>query len=127
MAIQSQTCLVASLVTSRDGIFFSSRRRHTISYGDWSSDVCSSDLACAEVLAQTRELVRVVQQEIERPGDRRSEERRVGKEGGSRWLSNEQTNARAGLQIEYDGTRDAEVIQVTLVTAHSSHSRVRNY
>src|SRR6266705_583458 len=25
-------------------IFFSSRRRHTISYGDWSSDVCSSDL-----------------------------------------------------------------------------------
>src|SRR6266705_2834884 len=24
--------------------FFSSRRRHTGSYGDWSSDVCSSDL-----------------------------------------------------------------------------------
>src|SRR5207248_8764148 len=24
---------------------FSSRRRHTRSYGDWSSDVCSSDLA----------------------------------------------------------------------------------
>src|SRR6266516_5481126 len=26
--------------------FFSSRRRHTTSYGDWSSDVCSSDLTC---------------------------------------------------------------------------------
>src|SRR6266516_4836431 len=26
--------------------FFSSRRRHTRSYGDWSSDVCSSDLLC---------------------------------------------------------------------------------
>src|SRR5438094_5220973 len=26
--------------------FFSSRRRHTRSYGDWSSDVCSSDLPC---------------------------------------------------------------------------------
>src|SRR5437867_12655214 len=26
--------------------FFSSRRRHTRSYGDWSSDVCSSDLMC---------------------------------------------------------------------------------
>src|SRR5207248_1562514 len=25
-------------------VFFSSRRRHTRSYGDWSSDVCSSDL-----------------------------------------------------------------------------------
>src|SRR5207248_5347135 len=30
--------------------FFSSRRRHTRSYGDWSSDVCSSDLVrCAIV------------------------------------------------------------------------------
>src|SRR5437867_13008030 len=27
--------------------FFSSRRRHTRSYGDWSSDVCSSDLMIA--------------------------------------------------------------------------------
>src|SRR5207248_6723778 len=28
--------------------FFSSRRRHTRSYGDWSSDVCSSDLCLAK-------------------------------------------------------------------------------
>src|SRR5207248_4760433 len=28
----------------RGFFFFSSRRRHTRSYGDWSSDVCSSDL-----------------------------------------------------------------------------------
>src|SRR5437867_13446248 len=27
--------------------FFSSRRRHTRSYGDWSSDVCSSDLGAS--------------------------------------------------------------------------------
>src|SRR6266566_7752665 len=27
------------------GIFFSSRRRHTRLQGDWSSDVCSSDLS----------------------------------------------------------------------------------
>src|SRR5207245_5049173 len=27
-----------------DMFFFSSRRRHTICYRDWSSDVCSSDL-----------------------------------------------------------------------------------
>src|SRR5256885_3392301 len=26
-----------------DGLFFSSRRRHTRLQGDWSSDVCSSD------------------------------------------------------------------------------------
>src|SRR5207248_6774980 len=30
-------------------VFFSSRRRHTRSYGDWSSDVCSSDLAVSRV------------------------------------------------------------------------------
>src|SRR5207248_6363046 len=30
--------------------FFSSRRRHTRSYGDWSSDVCSSDLAVPSLL-----------------------------------------------------------------------------
>src|SRR5699024_12163156 len=29
--------------------FFSSRRRHTRSKGDWSSDVCSSDLKMANV------------------------------------------------------------------------------
>src|SRR5437868_12191996 len=28
-----------------EGFFFSSRRRHTRSKRDWSSDVCSSDLA----------------------------------------------------------------------------------
>src|SRR5207248_4674517 len=38
--------------------FFSSRGRHTRSYGDWSSDVCSSDLnertpSIAAMFAQT--------------------------------------------------------------------------
>src|SRR6202047_2409338 len=33
----------------RGGVVFSSRRRHTRSYGDWSSDVCSSDLAATKV------------------------------------------------------------------------------
>src|SRR5437764_1155712 len=30
----------------KDTFFFSSRRRHTRYIGDWSSDVCSSDLEC---------------------------------------------------------------------------------
>src|SRR5437867_5531180 len=34
--------------------FFSSRRRHTRSYGDWSSDVCSSDLLQQRLLAKQR-------------------------------------------------------------------------
>src|SRR5437899_3885126 len=32
------------LLSQRLGVFFSSRRRHTICLSDWSSDVCSSDL-----------------------------------------------------------------------------------
>src|SRR5437867_6463788 len=39
--------LTSCEVSMRDvccSFFFSSRRRHTRSYGDWSSDVCSSDL-----------------------------------------------------------------------------------
>src|SRR5207245_5620897 len=32
------------LVVSSTSFFFSSRRRHTRCYRDWSSDVCSSDL-----------------------------------------------------------------------------------
>src|SRR6266849_8496814 len=37
------TCYPKSLT-----FFFSSRRRHTISTRDWSSDVCSSDLVLGE-------------------------------------------------------------------------------
>src|SRR5438874_13811189 len=33
--------------------FFSSRRRHTRSLRDWSSDVCSSDLECSMVSTAT--------------------------------------------------------------------------
>src|SRR6266516_5103772 len=33
----------------RDFFFFSSRIRQTRSYGDWSSDVCSSDLRALEM------------------------------------------------------------------------------
>src|SRR5207248_7020071 len=35
--------------------FFSSRRRHTRSYGDWSSDVCSSDLEREQEDGERRE------------------------------------------------------------------------
>src|SRR5207248_7064577 len=69
--------------------FFSSRRRHTRSYGDWSSDVCSSDLAASHKApwpagsggassASPRESA------AQTTRSRRSEERRVGKECRSR-------------------------------------------
>src|SRR5438876_2638861 len=92
--------------------FFSSRRRHTRWTGDWSSDVCSSDLVLAVVnpghpptwscwltrrlvlsllenggkfLASTSTLVQRAAPEARREVAARSEERRVGKECRARW------------------------------------------
>src|SRR5205814_4705024 len=38
--------------------FFSSRRRHTRCLSDWSSDVCSSDLADSRLLTRARAMLR---------------------------------------------------------------------
>src|SRR5260221_8165985 len=92
--------------------FFSSRRRHTRSLCDWSSDVCSSDLFSADRQAapqapvvQPGDLLKTgptfsrdaeqgaIQDFVEKcwrdagrePTEERSEERRVGKECRSRW------------------------------------------
>src|SRR5207248_4450533 len=80
----------ASVVSGGDRpvlFFFSSRRRHTSSYGDWSSDVCSSDLPGspaswrgASVSARNSSRATWT-----RATASRSEERRVGKECRSRW------------------------------------------
>src|SRR5437762_9022905 len=90
--------------------FFSSRRRHTRYIGDWSSDVCSSDLfglirraiaGCVEV-GILREILRsagvfeIVEIDLHVPAglhhvhhaeviEGRSEERRVGKECRCGW------------------------------------------
>src|SRR5689334_24158848 len=73
--------------------FFSSRRRHTRWNCDWSSDVCSSDLAPAapEILIQlpitlcAPVMVPAVKHDGIGGLELRSEERRVGKECRSRW------------------------------------------
>src|SRR2546426_1695897 len=83
--------------------FFSSRRRHTRLQGDWSSDVCSSDLARLTVNSSRPDAARTTQKMSASSGavsstmfasssvtrtsysEKRSEERRVGKECRSRW------------------------------------------
>src|SRR5256885_10922669 len=91
--------------------FFSSRRRHTRLQGDWSSDVCSSDLPddsafqghqdsvcslsiaasmspsskCPETSMQRSSAASISSRSPAGGGVSRSEERRVGKEGRSRW------------------------------------------
>src|SRR5690349_8850854 len=46
LLISSFTKVAILIISSLLCFFFSSRRRHTRSLRDWSSDVCSSDLAC---------------------------------------------------------------------------------
>src|SRR3712207_7866012 len=93
--------------------FFSSRRRHTRYWRDWSSDVCSSDLLGLGFIVLTRALLQLRKRRLpvgfaemgaldarkallivgvmtlhsftEGVGIGRSEERRVGKECRSRW------------------------------------------
>src|SRR5438128_9674358 len=68
--------------------FFSSRRRHTRCYRDWSSDVCSSDLPPAPPARPAP--LQATPRKPSRPqasrkwASSRSEERRVGKECRSR-------------------------------------------
>src|SRR5256885_12842599 len=44
--------------------FFSSRRRHTRLQGDWSSDVCSSDLAVFEAIEKTLAVLRKARERL---------------------------------------------------------------
>src|SRR6059036_4236123 len=68
-----------SLQTSGTSFFFSKQKTaYEITYGDWSSDVCSSDLPASELEiltpAQLAGLLQVEEEVVVR-----SEERRVGK------------------------------------------------
>src|SRR3712207_9442837 len=88
--------------SSRRIFFFSSRRRHTRYWRDWSSDVCSSDLTAVVIVikavkATSREAPRRLkggEHDEARPSQAllssctpnlRSVERRVGEECRSRW------------------------------------------
>src|SRR5439155_11008424 len=70
--------------------FFSSRRRHTRWPRDWSSDVCTSDLDAfspelISLLQRLAENVSFALGNFDRAEEKRSEERRVGKECRARW------------------------------------------
>src|SRR5438067_12821411 len=86
--------------------FFSSRRRHTRSKRDWSSDVCSSDLE-AEMLQRAwrlqhlrLDLEPVAEQDQDQSDDRRSEERRVGKECRYRWAPKQKKKKKSRIKNE---------------------------
>src|SRR5215813_5441557 len=83
----AEICRVTPMPVPLSMFFFSSKRRHTSCGRDWSSDVCSSDLADgvggADLVVDVRVVVRDRAQVD--PLAARSEERRVGKECRSRW------------------------------------------
>src|SRR5947207_15127701 len=77
-------------------LFFSSRRRHTRSLCDWSSDVCSSDLT-----PEREHGFHIHDAGDCSSGDgMRSEERRVGKEDRSRRSTKQQEKKRQNLKDE---------------------------
>src|SRR3712207_7040507 len=94
--------MIGALIRLRrlSGVFFSSRRRHTRYWRDWSSDVCSSDLVGVPNVVREHEddrpILVAAGTSVAQNGRRRnsqayhlfperSEERRVGKECRSRW------------------------------------------
>src|SRR2546421_4442271 len=115
MFVLSAVCVVCGKCGYASSVFcffffFSSRRRHTRSDRDWSSDVCSSDLEYVDyVMALGAVALGYGHPEVNRAAERaiaagvagplppvleeevadglamRSEERRVGKECRSRW------------------------------------------
>src|SRR5438067_13775647 len=95
--------------------FFSSRRRHTRSKRDWSSDVCSSDLARrdrgrarpAAAAADRRRswranITAAVNQPTEIRAATRSEERRVGKECRSRGSAHHEKKKKTKERLSID-------------------------
>src|SRR5207245_5342564 len=97
---------------------FSSRRRHTRCYRDWSSDVCSSDLAEREHAAAQLGIASAAGscrgEALQQPCTcQRSEERRVGKEcryggGTDRWVMNRANESTKGTERPWwDATRSS--------------------
>src|SRR5699024_11621996 len=117
----------AETVRPRWCFFYSSRRRHTRSKRDWSSDVCSSDLGGGAVIIAVLSLsfgfwadpasaddatvlwsagALTLTEGTLLLGVSRSEERRVGKGGGARWAAerDRQRTAQKGVGRGTDGT-----------------------
>src|SRR5713226_10091963 len=89
--------------------FFSSRRRHTRWTGDWSSDVCSSDLASRERSGSgSRSNPLRTRSSSRRATPSRSEERRVGKSvdlGGRRIIKKKKKKKKKTTSKKYTKTQ----------------------
>src|SRR5437867_13002486 len=92
--------------------FFSSRRRHTRSYGDWSSDVCSSDLPeTRDRIMATSLAARWRFCDAQVDWAKRSEERRVGKEWRSGWSPDRYKNNEGNEQRLVDVRTGVDLLE----------------
>src|SRR2546421_8976139 len=84
-------CLCRAIVIVLFFFFFSSRRRHTRSDRDWSSDVCSSDLAVVEHLQDEAAEGGGARRRVGRGGrrDRKKREQAIAQEIGRASLGKE--------------------------------------
>src|SRR3982751_6990733 len=97
--------------------FFSSRRRHTRSDRDGSSDVCSSDLLTAGSTAATNQSDTNA---APRPAAPRSEERREGKSvdlGGRRIIKKKKQDISLLAHLDY--------LDRTAQTQHAANTSIR--
>src|SRR5947209_19883001 len=116
---------LAARVGDFDLFFFSSRRRHTRYWRDWSSDVCSSDLGePSGPAADARASVRRMPPPAARPGrPPRSEERRVGKECRARWAP---CNDKKRSKIhEHQVRTTSKHEELTALDSDGTHSTAR--
>src|SRR5256885_16698030 len=105
--------------------FFSSRRRHTRLQGDWSSDVCSSDLssgatyspnvapAALEIFSSISVPPKSLVPACKQASEVRSEERRVGKSvdlGGRRIIKKKKKRNSAQTNTEKQTIRQPSTI-----------------
>src|SRR5437764_15116404 len=107
--------------------FFSSRRRHTRYIGDWSSDVCSSDLMVPSAFLRNSSLpsASMSSRRRSRASMRRSctsvitwpyrsEERRVGKECRSWWWTHHKKKKASEWDKQY-GERQDRSSTITII------------
>src|SRR5215217_6068138 len=84
--------------------FFSSRRRHTRYWRDWSSDVCSSDLHRLKVTAKHERGSRSEPRGFR--GHKARPVARARRAGGARWTAGRVVGARRGAQARHAVPRE---------------------
>src|SRR5437868_14785460 len=107
--------------------FFSSRRRHTRSKRDWSSDVAlpiyrqrlaRASIRCVykppppEKVTHARERVQAKTLQFSRKTSWRSEERRVGKERRARWLAVDRQKRTAAQETKKKHAKIARLLKL---------------